>query len=123
LDEIFKNTQGQKPEQQIKPRVYIHFTVEEQKERAESFRNLLKQKDFNAPKIEFVGNVKIINTQIRYFRQEDVNLANEVANILQNEGIENVRAQYIGGYEKRAKHLEIWFASDAFSDTSKQMAK
>ena len=126
LSEIVKNTQDQKPEQEIKPRVFIHITNVSQNDRAESFREIFKRNDFIFQQIENVGNIKIINTQVRYFREIDKGLAEQVAGILQNENVRNIRVQFVSGYEDsttmRPKHLEIWFSPDAFPNIN-QVAK
>lgn len=121
------NTQANKSEQQIKPRVYIHIVDESQREKAKSYGKLLENNGFIVPGIENVGNIRLTGTQIRYFRdKEDENLANKVKQLLESE-IKNVRVQYVPGYEDsttmRPKHLEIWFAADAFPDFTNQDKK
>ena len=88
----------------------------------------LANNGFIVPGIENVGDIRLTSTQVRYFRQEeDKTLANQVADILQHNGVENANAKYVPGYEDsnniRPKHLEIWFANDAFSDAVNQEAK
>lgn len=108
-----------KKEKSIKPMVYLHITDESQREAAQSYEGLLsKTNKFLVDKnIKYVGNVKLSSPQIRYFRQIDMQQANELANVLRNNGIMNLRVQYMPGYEDsntmRPKHLELWFTSEA----------
>lgn len=113
------NVRQQNLNQQVSPRVYIHITDEDQRATAQQFQNLLIDNNFLVPAIENVSGIKLSSTQIRYFRPTDDALASQVTQLLKNNGIGNVRTQYISGYEDsatvRPKQLELWFATDAFN--------
>ena len=116
------NTNSQVSEVQIKTRIYIHITVENQRPTAEEYAKKLKKVNFNVMGgIENVGNIRITKTEIRYFQENDGQSANQIAEILQENNVKNVKVLFISGYES-SKHLEIWFAPDAFSDSVRQTA-
>lgn len=105
-------------EKQIKPRIYVHIVDENQRKSVESYEKILEANDFNVPGIENVSGIKLNGTQVRYFRKTDEPLAEKVVKLLMSQGFGNIRVQYISGYEDsnamRPKHLELWFAADAF---------
>jgi hypothetical protein len=113
------NKNVETPDERIAPRVYLHIIDENQRASAQAYGRLLESNDFRVPGIENVGSIRLSSTQLRYFRQKDAPLAERVAQLLKGQGIENTRIQYISGYEDsnavRPKHLELWFAADAFS--------
>lgn len=111
-------TADSNPDEKISPRVYIHISNENQRSSARAIEKILesdKTNGFIVPGIENVGAKSPDITEIRYFRSEDSSEATKVMNILRQNGIKNVRMLSLNGSSKiRPKHLEIWFAADAF---------
>lgn len=104
---------------QLPSRVYIHIPDERQRSSARESATLLRSNKFDVPGIELVNNLRLKGTQVRYFRKIDGGLASQVVQLLQSQGVGNVRVLYVPGYEDstamRPKHLEVWFAADAFA--------
>ena len=115
---INANINPPKLSEKKEPRIYIQITDENQRGSVQNYKKLLQSNNYKVPDIENVGNIKLSNTQLRYFRRSDEPLAQKVAKLLMKDGIKNIQVQYISGYESstamRPQHLELWFANDAF---------
>ena len=101
-------------------RVYIHIQNAEQKTAAEQVQKRLQQSGFVVPGIQNVGTRNLSSTDVRFFKnnEEESGLSERVKQMLQKAGVADVKVRFISGYEDsktmRPKHLEIWFAADAF---------
>jgi hypothetical protein len=120
--DLRKAARDAKIERQSKPQVYIHITDESQRTTAQLYGLFLGSNGFNVQGIENVGVIKgkLSSPQIRYFRQEDLPWAEKLRDLLASKSIENVRVQFIQGYENssavRPKQLELWFTNDPIPD-------
>jgi len=104
----------------IKPRVYIQFRNDNQKGRVEQLRAWLKQQSFLVPPVEQLSKGPAV-TEIRYYRNQDSAVAENLLESIKRQGVSNVNSKYLTGFEDstaiRPGHFEIWFAPDAFSTT------
>jgi cell division protein FtsB len=108
-------------ERQLQAVIYIHILDDAQRSKAKSIERILESDKFSVPKIRLVSNVSLNNTQVRYFRQVDAYLAEEVVGILAGQGVRNVQMQYLPGLENTGKiraKLEIWLASNTVAENS-----
>lgn len=107
---------------QIKPRVYLQLPAEWQREAANKIKEQLKGQGFLVPDIEIVGEKSPSSSQIRYYRQEDSDLANQVKSIIAGAGVklsgESLQLKFISlvnsSAKIRPKHIEVWFSSEDF---------
>jgi hypothetical protein len=99
-------------------RVHIHIPGNELKPEAVETQKLLEKNSFVVPGIETVSRVFLNNTQVRYFREDDQDVAEGVRDLLLQNGIPDVRVQYFPKYENspnaRPNQVELWFANYAF---------
>jgi hypothetical protein len=97
------------PKVSITPTVYIQFIREGQRENAKEIEGKINAMGFNAPGVELVENIKLINNELRYFRESDLDAANALQNFLKDQGID-VLVKYIPSLSGRAKEgtLELW---------------
>ncbi len=99
-------------------RVYVHIAEESQESFANQLQQALTKANFIAPGVENVGakpHIKIpLQTEIRYFKDEDKAEAQEIANLLKrmNPALQLLDAPRKVGNGKgaRPRHFEIWFA-------------
>jgi cell division protein FtsB len=99
---------------QVRPRVYIHLSNEEQLPMARRIAAGLRERDFLVPKEEILVDAGPSVSQVRYFRRADAEEAESIAALLEQEGVANVQAAYMSGYEEstaiKSRHYEIWLA-------------
>jgi hypothetical protein len=105
----------------LRARVYMHIQDERQAEGAKEVEKQLKQAGFLVPPIQNVGRRKISVSEVRYFRNNESQLGNQVVEVLRRAGV-NASLRYLSGFEDstamRPKHFEVWFAVDALSAAS-----
>ncbi|MBS1794369.1 MAG: hypothetical protein JSS81_10975 [Acidobacteria bacterium] len=108
--------------------IYLQITARDQREAARGYAKILESNGFDVPGIEYVENVSLNNTQIRYFRKADGELAESILDLLRNAGFGGkINVQYIQGFEEPAgngkpRPPEIWFAAGAFAPAVSQTA-
>lgn len=104
------------------PRVYFHISDDSQRDYVKSYQAVLTTSNkYTVPGIETVPNLKLKNTQLRYFYKDDAGVAEEAAVLLAAQGLKGLRIVYVSGYEDsqtmRPKHLELWFSNNAFASS------
>jgi hypothetical protein len=108
------------PPPDIKPRVYIQIQDENQRDDARKIQKALQGDSFLAPGIELVGTRSVKTTEVRYFRPQDAEIAEEVRDLLVRNRVSGVTVRYIRGFEDsksmRPRHIELWFSADAFGN-------
>jgi hypothetical protein len=102
----------QMPKDQEKPRVYIHIQDERQREDARRIKGLLENgSGYDVPGIELVSRGRFPRNELRYFRDEDLDMAKAIVKILRQQ-LEIGEPKRIGGFENspyiRSKHFELW---------------
>jgi hypothetical protein len=99
------------------PRVYLHIQDEDQRARAQQIEKALEAKKFVVPGIQRLRTGPTTGAQVRFFREDERNGANQIVGILRDSQVRGAEAKYIPGYEQSTKirpnHYEIWFAPDA----------
>jgi hypothetical protein len=102
----------QTPDVQVKPRVYIHIQDERQREDARRIKGLLeKRSGYDIPRIELASRARLARNELRYFRDEDLEMAQAIVKILRQQ-LEIGEPKRIRGFENspyiRPKHFELW---------------
>ena len=100
---------------EIKARVYIHIRDKSQSDNALKIADALKKGGFIVPKEDILVDKGPTATEVRYFRESEKPLAEDIFNLLRaNVDIKNAKIMYIPGYETskaiRPKHYEIWLS-------------
>ncbi len=104
------------------PRAFLHFLDPRQKDAEPYIKQIFGGVNLKIAKSETFDNIRLVNTQVRYFHDTDRDRATQVAELLQKAGLPRVRAKFIPGYENRdipMQQLEVWFAPDAMSVRAK----
>lgn len=101
--------------QEVKPRVYIHVRDKAQVDTALKIGNALKKNGFIVPKEEILVDKGPAVTEVRYFRESEKALAEDISRLLREDlKLHGTRLSYIPGYETskaiRPKHYEIWLS-------------
>jgi len=96
-------------------RIYIQIQDKGQRTRAQEIEKALEAQKFDVPGIETLKTGPTTGAEVRFFREEDRDVANRIVNILQDLKVQGAQSKYIPGYRPkvRPKQLEIWFAPDA----------
>lgn len=101
------------PGSDLKPRVYIQVRSQTEAARALALGGPLNQAGFTVPKPEVIDTGPS-GTEIRYFRADERQGAEKIAQLVQKAGFGNVRVQYVSGFEDskriRQNHFELWLA-------------
>jgi hypothetical protein len=99
------------------PRVYLHIQDEDQRARAQQIEKALVAKKFVVPGIQTLRTGPTTGAQVRFFREDERDGANQIVGILRDSQVRGAEAKYIPGYEQSTKirpnHYEVWFAPDA----------
>lgn len=102
-----------KIEESVKDRslVYLQYAEPDQKALAERLSRQMTKAGFAAPGAEQVKAVPA-RTDLRYFREEDSNVAGELASLLASWNWGSLKPRLVKGFEGKAKprQLEIWLA-------------
>lgn len=99
---------------EITPRVYIHIADSSQRAIAEKAQQAVRDAGQLAPGIENVGAKAPSSTQLRYFLEDEGELAAEIEAELAAAGVD-ARPVLIPGFENaniRPHHFELWFGPD-----------
>ncbi|HKJ42919.1 MAG TPA: hypothetical protein VKA27_12555, partial [Sunxiuqinia sp.] len=95
------------------PIVYIQYTTEDLKGKANAIRNRLNENNYNAPATELV-KAKVSGNQIRYFKAGDTEIPNQIKQMLDASfetdfKLVDLSQRYQG--KTRDKMYEIWLAN------------
>ncbi|WMY76424.1 hypothetical protein RHD99_11070 [Buttiauxella selenatireducens] len=92
--------------------VYIQVFGIEQKKKIEEFANSLRSIGLSVPGIENVEDKAKPPevTSVRYFYNEDINLATKLAERLKNNGYKNATIVRLRGMEVAAGTIEVWLS-------------
>lgn len=90
-------------------RIYVQIANEDQRARGEQIRAAFRDKGYLMPGIEDVGSRAPAKPDVRYFRPEDKDAAEEVARELSQMGIDVGEARQIS-MRAQPGQLEIWLA-------------
>ena len=105
---------------QLKPRVYIHISSEEQRAGARFIGEAIAEAEAVVPGIQNVGAARSPPTsEFRYFRRSERQLAEAIHSELVARGFP-LTLQYVPGFESssaRPNHFEIWLAADWNAET------
>ncbi|HJQ71351.1 MAG TPA: ATP-binding protein [Blastocatellia bacterium] len=119
------NTSGNQDSEKLKPRIYIRFNDDSQKDKAYSAAAKLRAADYLVPKLQRVKSGPHRN-ELRYYREDEEALARQIKDVLESSGVEEVGIEHVQGYENstmiRPKHFELWFeavAKPAIETTTK----
>jgi chromosome segregation ATPase len=101
---------------EIKPRVYIHVRDKSQVDTALKIADALKKRGFIVPKEEILVDKGPTATEVRYFRESEKPIAEEIFKLLHEIlNMKNTKLAYIPGYEASKaislKHYEIWLSN------------
>lgn len=98
-------------------RIYLQIRNDSQRDAARKIQDILRENHFIVPGIEKLASGPT-TTEVRYFRKNEAEQAQKIADLLVQQKILGVTAKYIAGFENskniRLGHFEIWFAPDAF---------
>ncbi|MDD5322616.1 MAG: hypothetical protein PHD43_18780 [Methylococcales bacterium] len=98
-------------------RIYLQIRNNGQRDAARKIQELLRNNHFIVPGIETLPSGPSA-TEVRYFRNNEAEQSQKIADLLLQQKIPGVTAKYIAGFENsksiRLGHFEIWFAPDAF---------
>ncbi|MGI0486269.1 hypothetical protein ACN4EK_12585 [Pantanalinema rosaneae CENA516] len=93
------------------PLVYIQIRDQSQKKIAQSLSNTLTKEGFIVPGLDQVNTGPSNRTQVRYFRPQDKEIADNLVKTLQTSGIQGqVVSQLTKTSKANQKHFEIWFS-------------
>lgn len=97
--------------------IYIQIRNRNQRDAARKIQEMLTNNHFLVPTIETIPNGPSA-TEVRYFRNNEAEQAQKIAELLLQEKIPGVTTKYIAGFENSKSipqgQFEIWFAPDAF---------
>lgn len=97
--------------------VYVQIRNDSQRQAASQIQKLLMDRSYKVPGIETLATGPS-TTEVRYFRSNEAEQAQAIADLLLQQKIPNVTTKYIAGFENSKAIMpgqyEIWFATDAF---------
>jgi cell division protein FtsB len=93
--------------EQSTPRVFIQLNDEKQTRKAEQVGGALRKLGYLVQPFQTKAGPKD-NTEVRYYRPEDLDAANKVAEILSGAKLPNVKVRKLDG-AARPGTLEVWF--------------
>ena len=99
----------------LTPQIYIHVTDEAQRQRARAVQQKLQDQGYLAPGIEIVSKVKVENTILKYFHDDEVEKQDtqQILTVLKGLGVKIENPDYVRGYNRtRFRQYEIWFGPD-----------
>lgn len=98
-------------------RIFLQIRDDRQRQAVGKIQEMLEANNYLVPGIETIANGPSA-TEVRYFKNNESEQAQKIADLLLKEKIPGVTAKYIAGFEKSksipAGQFEIWFAPDAF---------
>jgi hypothetical protein len=101
------------------PRVYLHIVDEKDRAYAKEKGRLLEGNGYVVLGVEYVRNVPLKNTQVRYYTKNQCKEAARLVDVLQKAGDPNTVANYLGKPDFAKTHpnqFEIWFMSQQAKD-------
>lgn len=93
--------------------VSIQISHESQRPKASELQRLLLSNNYLVPNIENVSG-KVASpkiTSVRYFNSSDANTAQQIAQVLQNLGLNPVNTNLISGLSVSPGNIEVWLAN------------
>jgi cell division protein FtsB len=113
------SSDAQTPESELAPRIYLTVPYEDQVAPARKISASLqaKNKDYIVPGVELVDvPLSWHKTEVRYFREDDRNIANEIARLLRELGVKDAESRFVGKYKNVSpRQYEVWFSKDALT--------
>lgn len=98
-------------------RIFLQIRDDRQRHAAGKIQDILAANNYLVPGIETLANGPSA-TEVRYFRNNEADQAQKIADLLLKEKIPGVSTKYIAGFENSKSipngQFEIWFAPDAF---------
>jgi len=98
-------------------RIFLQIRDDKQRHAAGKIQDILAANNYLVPGIETLANGPSA-TEVRYFRNNEADQAQKIADLLLKEKIPGVSTKYIAGFENSKSipngQFEIWFAPDAF---------
>ncbi len=98
-------------------RIFLQIRDDRQRHAAGKIQEMLAANNYLVPGIETLANGPSA-TEVRYFRNNEADQAQKIADLLLKEKIPGVSTKYIAGFENSKSipngQFEIWFAPDAF---------
>jgi len=98
-------------------RIFLQIRDGRQRHAAGKIQEMLAANNYLVPGIEALANGPSA-TEVRYFRNNEADQAQKIADLLLKEKIPGVSTKYIAGFENSKSiptgQFEIWFAPDAF---------
>jgi len=95
----------------------LQIRDDKQRHAAGKIQDILAANNYLVPGIETLANGPSA-TEVRYFRNNEADQAQKIADLLLKEKIPGVSTKYIAGFENSKSipngQFEIWFAPDAF---------
>jgi len=97
-------------------RIFEHIGSKDQRPHAKQVAEGLQRQGFAVPGVQILVDYKNPETQVRYFHPEDQAEANRIVAGLAAQGVKDVIARPISGYENTVhpRQFEIWFGSKAW---------
>jgi hypothetical protein len=86
---------------------------------------LEKDKLYSVPGIELVSKAKLPRNELRYFRDDELEIARAIVKLLQQQRLDIGEPKRIKGFDNspyiRPKHFELWFkAAEATTPYAQQ---
>jgi hypothetical protein len=98
------------------PRVYLHIVDDADREYAKRQEKLLEENGFLVLGVEYVKNVTLKNTQVRFYTKNQQPVAERILDILKKHGEANAVTNNLGlenVAKTRPNQFEVWFMSQA----------
>jgi hypothetical protein len=100
----------------VPARLYIQIESDKQLAQANTVKAEVEKNGYIVPGIEIVGIRAPLQTQLRYYRKQELDKVNEILTML-NDAHLNVKPIYVPGGESSPKirpgHFELWFATQS----------
>ena len=110
---LVDKTIQQKPQTAaLLPRIYLHIVQKEDRPFAEGISQQLRGAGFFVVGIEYVPNVNLKESDVRFYRKIEQPVAEQILAVLTKAGESGVRINHLSQYENsttaRPNHFEIW---------------
>lgn len=108
---------------EVQPQVFMMFADERQRSTLENLRRAISTQGYKAPALEKVSSVPGRN-ELRYFRDEDLQTAVEIAKSVMDTGIRPVEPRLVKGVTAASgNQFELWVSPPAADDQVSRLAE
>lgn len=96
------------------PRIYMHVVDPEDRLRARRLEHALAAAGYVVLGIEYVRNVRLSTSDVRFYREAESTEAQRIAKVLTEQGVPGVRVNWLRQFADRdnikQNHFEVWLA-------------